>query len=144
MKHFGAKMEYADERVRDLMKAYDNYIANCSHIEMQTVYQTVVNMPAPRFYVSEKRASIVVSELLKGHPCRNKLKNEMFTEICRRVMELKKSNPTLGITELCAIVVQQPAPKFYMAAASAKMLIIRTRKKWIKEKLKRLYLYASL
>ena len=144
MKQVGDKMEYAEERIRDLMRAHDEYIANCRYIRMNELYQTIVNRPSRRFWVSDIRAALVIAKIAKGEkdildgmwPT----KKEMYLEIYRRVQELQKEFPNKKISELCARAVEQPAPKFYLAANSAKIMISKYRRQWKKEKLKRLRL----
>lgn len=139
MKHKGAVMEYSKERICDLMRAYDEYISSVVHIRMPDVYDNVVNMPSARFWVSNIRAALVVSAMIRGEADLDSMwpmKREMYIEIYQRVLVLKKSHPELTISELCARVVSQPAPKFYLTAGSAKMIICKARKEWIKRKMK--------
>lgn len=136
-------MEYSKERMDDLMRAYDEYISSCGYIRMPDVYRTVVNMPSSRFWVSDIRAALVVSAMIRGEADLEAmwpLRREMYEEIYRRVLELKNTYPDSSISELCAIVVGQPAPKFYLTANSAKVMICKARKEWIKEKWKKLRL----
>ena len=142
MKHHGAIMEYAEERIKDLMRAYDEYISSCVHIRMPDVYAAIVNMESMRFWVSEIRATKIIYAMLRGVPLKGMrpLKREMFEEILKRVLDLKKRRPELTIRECCCIVVAQPAPKFYLTPGSAKIMVCKARKKWMQEKLKRLRL----
>lgn len=143
MKQVGDKMEYSEERVRDLMRAHDEYIENCRYIRMNELYRTIVNRPSRRFWVSDIRASLVIAKIMKGEDVLEGMwptKKEMFLEIYRRVLDLQKEYPDKKISELCAMVVEQPAPKFYLAANSAKIMISKYRKQWRKEKQKRLRL----
>lgn len=142
MKHHGAIMEYAEERMQDLMRAYDEYISSCDHIRMPDVYAAIVNMEARRFWVSDVRATKVVYTMLRGLPIKGMrpLKREMFDEIFRRVLALRKRRPELTVGACCRIVVAQPAPKFYLTPGSAKVMVCKARKKWAREKLKRLRL----
>ncbi len=135
-------MEYAEERMQDLMRAYDEYISSCAYIRMPDVYAAIINMESMRFWVSEIRATKVIYAMLRGVPLKGMrpLKREMFEEILKRVLDLKKRRPELTVKECCCIVVAQPAPKFYLAPGSAKIMICKARKKWVKEKLKRLRL----
>ena len=137
MKHHGAIMEYAEERIKDLMRAYDEYISSCVHIRMPDVYAAIVNMESMRFWVSEIRATKVIYAMLRGVPLKGMrpLKREMFEEILKRVLDLKKRRPGLTIRECCCIVVAQPAPKFYLTPGSAKIMVCKARKKWMQEKL---------
>lgn len=140
MKHPGANMEYAEERLRDLMRAHDQYLASCAYIRMPELYDNIVNSPARRFYVSDTRAAVVISAMLKGKECKrmHPLKREMYQEILRRVMLIRDEHPAWTIAQLCAHAVMQPAPKFYITPGSAKVMVCKARKKWIAEKLRRL------
>lgn len=136
-------MEYSEERICDLMRAYDEYISSCKYIRMPDVYKNIVEMPSRRFWVSDIRVALVVSAIMRGEDVLNDmwpLKKEMYMEIHRRVIELAKDNPCMSIFELCSIVVAQPAPKFYLTPGSAKMMVCKARKRWIQEKWKRLRL----
>lgn len=144
MKHKGAVMEYSKERTDDLMRAYEEYISSCDYIRMPDVYNKVVNMPASRFWVSDIRAALVVSAMMRGEADLDAMwpmRKEMYEEIYRRVIKLRELHPLLSTSELCAIVVAQPAPKFYLTAGSAKSIICKARPEWIKEKRKRLRLF---
>lgn len=143
MKHKGAKMEYSKERMDDLMRAYDEYIASYGYIRMSELYNTIVNQPSARFWVSDIRAALVVSAIMRGEADLDSmwtLKKEMYEEIYRRVLALREERPELSTSELCAMVVVQPAPKFYLTPGSAKMMICKARKQWVEEKWKRLRL----
>lgn len=125
-------MEYSNERSEDLFRVYKEYIANCKYITMPEVYKTITNMPSRRFWVSDTRAALVVSTIIReGKQVLNSmwlLKREMYEEIYNRVIELKKTHPNKSITELCSSVVEQPAPKFYLTPGSAKILLCKIRR----------------
>lgn len=142
MKHKGSTMEYAEERINDLLRAYDEYISSCEYIRMPEVYSTIVNMASRRFWVSDIRATKVVYAMMRGAKLSGMrpLKREMFEEIFRRVFELRKKEPDLSVKDCCGIVVSQPAPKFYLTPGSAKVMICKARRKWVQEKLRRLRL----
>lgn len=131
MKHKGSLMEYSRERSDDLMRAYDEALASCDYIRLPDVYRSIVNMPSRRFWVSDIRAALVVSAIIRGNAplhrmCRSK--REMYEEIYRRVMNLRHSHPDKTVSQLCAIVVAQPAPKFYLSPGSAKIMICKAKK----------------
>lgn len=144
MKHKGALMEYSKERLDDLMRVYDEYVASCRYIRMPDVYKTIVNMPSRRFWVSDIRAALVVSAMIRGEAhleTMNITKREMYEEIHRRVMLMLEDNPSKTISELCSMVVAQPAPKFYITPGSAKIMVCKARKEWNRRKQQRLHLY---
>lgn len=140
MRPKGTQLEFTQERTVDLMRAYRKYLSSCRYINMSDVYENIVNMPASRFWVSEKRAFLVVSAILANKEDElsgmNPLKKEMFIEIANRIRQLQKTQSSAHLSELCSEVILQPAPKFYMSRASAKS-IIQQYKKWKKEKQKR-------
>lgn len=83
---------------------------------MPEIHKMVAESPSSRFWVSEERASIVVSAMLAGKPLprMNKNKLEMFKEIFTRFLQLKKIFPKRSVYDLVFDIVNQPAPKFYM------------------------------
>ena len=141
MKHKGAVMEYSMERMNDLMRAYDEYISSCDYIRIPEVYKVIVNMPSRRFWVSDIRAALVVSAMMRGENDLSgmwPLKKEMYEEIHTRVVALKSEYPELTISELCAKVIAQPAPKFYLTPGSAKMMICKAKNDGCKEKIEKI------
>jgi hypothetical protein len=94
--------------------------------------------------VSDIRAALVVSAMIRGEAhleTMNITKREMYEEIHRRVMLMLEDNPNKTISELCSIVVAQPAPKFYITPGSAKIMVCKARKEWNRRKQQRLHLY---
>lgn len=140
MKPYGSKFEYEAERNDELVTVYHQLIGAADHISLPEIYKQVVNMPASRFWVSEERAAIVISSMMKGdklHSMRP-TKKEMFEEIFRLAMALKNAQPDLSIFDLAFKVVRMPAPKFYMTPGYAKGIILNTKKKWYEERKRKL------
>jgi hypothetical protein len=141
MKRKGSVAECAGERGRDLMAAYDRCVAECRHISLPAVYARVAASPAPRFYVSPSRAALVVSLVARGKDALARMhcgKREMFGEISRRVALLRRGGDSRPLLALCADVVAQPAPSFYLTAGSVKMIVCKLRKEWNRQKRERL------
>lgn len=128
MKPYGSILEFTRERNADLMRAYRHQIRKPGHIRMSDIGAAIVNMPAARFWVSEERAAIVVSALLAGRDLPHNMrptKCEMFSEIYRRVIALRRSRPKATLFDLVSQVVNSPAPKFYMLPRSAMDIIYK-------------------
>lgn len=143
MKQPGTKIEYSEERVRDLMRAHDEYIDSCKYISMTELYKTIVDKPSKRFWVSETRCALVVSAMIRGEDVLDTMwpaKREMFQELYGRVMVLKRQYPNKTLIELCTMAIYQEAPKFYLSPGTAKVMISKYRKQWIRERMKRLHL----
>lgn len=133
MKSFGATLAFTHERNRALLKAYRHHIHHCSHINLPSIGRLIVDSPAPRFWVSEDRATAVVSAIMRGHPVLDAMrlsKREMFHEIYIRTMELKQTHPRAHLCELVSRVINSPAPKFYMEPSSALQYIFKIRNGW--------------
>lgn len=128
MKPHGSILEFTKERNADLMRAYRHQIARARHIRMKDIGAAIVNMPSVRFWVSEERATIVVSALIAGRDLPENMrptKCEMFSEIYRRVLKLRKKRPLCSLSELVCEVINSPAPKFYMLPRSAMDIIYK-------------------
>jgi len=112
------------------MRAYREAIAECNVIRMPDIFRAVVNKSSARFWVSEERAAIVISHLMRGGKLHNMrpLKKEMFHEIYRRVLALKADNPDMSLNQLAFFAVRQQAPKFYLTPGSAKVIICKIKK----------------
>lgn len=136
----GSTLEYTEERITALMEEYDRYIASCEYIRMSEVFDHIVNQPCRRFWVSNIRAAVVVARMLKGCKLKNMRpsKKEMFQEIFRRVCKMKEQFPSMPLFQLVAEVVAQPAPKFYLTASSAKIMVYKAKKEWYARKRQRM------
>lgn len=122
MKSFGSVLAFTRERNAALLKAYRHYVDSASFVSLNEIGVKIVNSPSPRFWVSEERAAAIVSAIMRGKPVLNSMrpsKREMFEEIYRRVLALKKIHPDWHLCRLVFDVVNSPAPKFYMEPSSA-------------------------
>lgn len=140
MKPYGSKAECEKERNNELITAYHKLLDDADYICTEEIYRKVVNMPTSRFFVSEERAAIVISKLMRG--CKLKgmrpTKREMFREIYRRAMLIRKKKPNMPVYDLAFEVVRQPAPKFYMEPGYARYIIFTNKKKWYEERKRKL------
>lgn len=136
MKNFGSHFEYEAHRNADLMRAYREELKASSHIRLPEILCTIVNRPSARFWVSEERAAIVMSRMLKGDslPEMRPLKREMYQDIFKIVQRLREEHPDRTLSQLTFEAVRQPAPKFYLTPGSAKVIISKIRRKWYKNR----------
>ncbi len=133
MKSFGAVLAFTRERNAALLKVYREQVYAAGYIRLDEIGEKIVNSPSPRFWVSEERATVVVSAIMRGKPVLKTMrpsKREMFEEIHRRVVALKKVHPDWYLCELVMEVVNSPAPKFYMKASSALERLFKIRNGW--------------
>lgn len=139
MKPHGSHFEYEEQRNDNLMAVYHEIIVKANYVRMPDIYEKVANSPSRRFWVSEERAAIVVSAMMRGDKLKNmrSLKREMYNEIYNRAMTLREKHPSMPVSQLVAMVVEQPAPKFYLTPGSVKVLICKIRKQWYYQRTKR-------
>lgn len=140
MKHRGNKVDYEQDRKNDLMSVFHRLIDEADFISMDDIYKKVVLEPSARFWVSEERAAIVLSKMLKGDDLHYMTANKraMFQEIYRRAVELRRKNPELSLVEVATRVVHQPAPCFYLEPKTARVYIFSVKRKWYEERKRRL------
>lgn len=126
-------MAFTHQRNAALLSAYRQLVDAASYIRLDEIGRKIVNSPSPRFWVSEERATAVVSAIMRGKPVLETMrptKREMFEEIHRRVVTLKRLHPDWCLLELVHEVVNAPAPKFYMKASSAIERLFKIRNGW--------------
>lgn len=138
MKHLGNVSDFKPLRDAELMRAFRRELIKAHYIYLPDIYTNIVEQPASRFWVSEERAAIVVAQLAKGYtlPSMRYQRREMMMEIYRRYKEMRKQHPRTPLNRLVAIIVNQPAPKHYLAPNSAREIIARYKRKGAKDERK--------
>lgn len=132
MKYFGSILDFTKQRNADLMRVYRDRLAEASIIVIPVIFQLVADSPASRFWVSEERAAIVISAMAAGKPMPRMRSNkrEMFEEIYRRYLLMRKDYPDKSVYELVTKIVNQPAPKFYLTPRTVGEFIYRIKNGW--------------
>lgn len=131
MKHPGSILHFTHQRNAELMRAYRHACRHRSFIAINDIAIEIVNSPSSRFWVSEERALVVISNILKGRPILDTMhpsKQEMFREIYRRTLLLLEQNTSLALSDAVFQAVNSPAPKFYMRPRCAIEIIRKIRK----------------
>lgn len=139
MKYIGSHFEYEDERNRELVRAVTEQMTTGSgYMQLKDACRLAVLSPCSRFWVSEERAAIVMSQLSKGEDIdkiiRSPTKREMYLEIFSRVKTILAKHPGMSIYDATFDVVTERAPKFYLTPASAKVIYYRIQSKWYEKK----------
>lgn len=146
MKYYGSILDFTQERNQELMRVYQEELSKAGYIVMPKIFEQVANSPCSRFWVSEERAAIVISTLLAGKviPNMRKNKSEMFDEIFRRFLIAREQYPEKSIYALAIMVVNQPAPKFYMTPRTVGELIYRIKNGWYEKQFNRYKNYSQV
>lgn len=128
MKHKGCNFPYAEQRKRELLRAFRIALESSKRVVMDDIFKMVVAYPCTRFWVTEERAFNVVKAMMKGlMPCPKGEKREMYEEIFSRVKLLKETHPEVSVYLLTQLAVNSPAPRFYLSPSQAKAIINGTR-----------------
>lgn len=146
MKRKNARFELEQERFDDLMRVFHECLAHTRHINTNQLLAMAIELPSSRFWVSEERATIVVSDMLKGKSIQhmNNNKRRMYEEIHKRVLSILKHSPNLPISRVVADVIQQQAPCFYMNIDNARRIYFPQKKQWYQKRLKRFKYLAGV
>jgi hypothetical protein len=146
VKYYGSILDFTQERNQELMRVYQEELSKAGYIVMPKIFEQVANSPCSRFWVSEERAAIVISTLLAGKviPNMRKNKREMFDEIFRRFLIARGQYPEKSIYALAIMVVNQPAPKFYMTPRTVGELIYRIKNGWYEKQFNRYKNYSQV
>lgn len=128
MKHKGSEFPYKSERDAELMRVFRREMASCRHIVIKDIFKRVAESACSRFWVTEERAAIVLTDMMNGKfHCVGKCKAEMYKELYARFIRLKESNPYLPFSKLVFFSVNSPAPKFYLSCSQVRAIINRIR-----------------
>lgn len=131
MKKPNSTCEFARHRSELLLQNFRASIATQSKISRTKALKEAVELPAPRFWVSEARAAAVVGQLLRGIDALSGMhdeKRKMYEEIFLRVRALKRLHPSRSIGDLVFEVVNNEAPRYYIKWETAGKLIKALRK----------------
>lgn len=132
MKHQGSCCEFAKERDENLLSVYRDLLSEASYpISHPSILQKLVDHPSKRFWVSSERATIVISDMMKGKDISgmNQTRIDMFTEILSRVINYQQTHADQrSLFLIVEDIVNQEAPRFYLTTGSAKIIIHKIKK----------------
>lgn len=133
MRHKGSDSEFKEVRDNEILALYRKYLNESPNIVVSRMLNDIVNSPSSRFWITEQRAAIVLGQMKKGDtfPDAYPQKRAMYNELYRRANEIWKKNPTMSVYSVASIVVEQPAPSFYMSTTLCNLIISRAkRREW--------------
>lgn len=125
-------MEIISDRDKDLLEAYQKTIEKSEYpFNLTDVLQKTVKMPAKRFYSSTKYACMCIKAMKEGRPViyHQEEKERMIREVWRRVQQEVKAHPDEKLDRLVELVMDRPAPEFYLKITSAKVILCKAKQK---------------
>jgi len=121
MKRFGAECEFKRERNTEIMRHYRAYVRRVRRIDLTEISEELSRMPASRFWISEERALIIVSQMRRGialSPSTRPMKRRLYYDLYARALQVLRGAPGITLTEAVRRAVYSPAPSFYLTARS--------------------------
>lgn len=111
--------EIKQQMYEDLRKTYEKVLRsdgiNMDFVPKRTVVNLVLSTPAPRFYLTAKQASAYVLGYYRGDSFVMRHKNlDMIKAMVERYEELRKKHPYMQQSMIWEMLVDSPAPKFYI------------------------------
>ncbi len=125
MKSINAICLYVEERNAALCRTFNRMLDSDGYSDINRVFDELASQPAPRFYISEDRALL----LLRNHrrtgrwALKKPERIAMLEEINARVERVLKENPGLGLYDAVCCVVNSPAPSFYITPGTARTYV---------------------
>ena len=125
--------ELKKARDKALCAVYRKALAECTFATMREVARYVCKQPAPRFYIEAEKASILIGRILSNvslinqNNCTRRLSWELF----RRYKAYLAAHPDskLSRERVLELLVDEPAPEFYIEAQCARKIIYKERKR---------------
>ena len=131
MRKVNSVSEFSSERSELLLNHFRKSIATQSVISASRAFHEAAEAPAPRFWVSEAQAVRVINRMAKGEDPTVDMfpeKRDMYREIFRRVMEIKREHPEMTLGDIVFTVVNSEAPKSYISDVRAAQIIMAARR----------------
>ncbi len=127
------KKRYSDksDRDRDLYEAFKVQLDKARYPFLLTdVLEATVKSPAPRFYMSARRALEIITDIRGGNPPpMSDNKERMVRDIMTRLEVAENDNPGTSTKHLLEAILDQPAPEFYLKPTSAKTILCNEKRR---------------
>ena len=132
MKNCFMVMEALSDRDRDLLRAYREVLSEVSYpFSLKEVMERTVRKPARRFYSSTKYAYLCIKAMRENKPIlyQQEEKERMIREVWRRVSQEERLHPDAKLDQIVELVMDRPAPEFYLKPSSAEVILCRAKRK---------------
>lgn len=117
-------------RDRDLFLCYQKALLNHDFRNQWEAIEYVRSHPAPRYYISPKSCSLLLGRIFAGKPIDrlNSLARKRIRRLessYRQLVQGEGSMKGLSRERICEIIVDMPAPEFYVTHRYATRIISR-------------------
>ena len=125
--------ELTQSQARALYGVYKKGLEEGRFSSLSNAAEWVRRQPAPCFYISSKRASILVGMIQSGVSLLNQGYNmrRMAWQLFRKYKEYRKENPDTDLSRerILELIVDSPAPEFYLSAEAVRHILFNEIKK---------------
>lgn len=117
---------------KDLAEAYRHVYSSCR--SQEEAWNKAVCQPAPRYYISPKRAYHIMIEMVKGNfdvvDVMPPKKRKMYYDLFNVVQSMTQKTEYIGksLWFICQFAVSSPAPEFYISVEALRKTINCCRK----------------
>lgn len=124
-------IELKAQRDRDLYCVYCRCLRECDFASMRDAADYVRKQPASQFYISSREAMRHIVNINMGYSLEhlNPLAKKRILLIYERYMKYRREHPESTPGESIEIVVEQPAPEFYIGAEMSRKILQKERRK---------------
>lgn len=137
-----ANIELAEMRNDDLLRAVREAVANN---DVATDYEAIliaINSPSKRYWCTSSAAAKALWRLSKGDPLAEMrpTSRERYQSLYELYLQMREERQYKGksIYYISCLLVEQPAPKFFLTPKTAEKIYRRWRKKRLREHLARM------
>ena len=116
-----------EERDRAVFEAYNDAISHNDFKTQEDAFEYVRTHPAPRFFIEPEFCTTVICRMLRNEPMgiKGEHQRRKFNELFRRYKEFLAENPTYPSIVICSIIVNEPAPEFFISTRSVRLIVSR-------------------
>lgn len=118
-----------------LYEVFRKGLSEGSFATMRDAARYVCRQPAPRYYIEAEKASILVGRILHGVSLinLNSCSRRMAWQLYRRYREYLEAHPGCGLSRerVMEILIDEPAPEFYLEAQRVRKILYQERRKAI-------------
>lgn len=130
MKRKGSCSYFIEQRNEELRRACRKEVMSAGYKRLSDVWETIVEQPTSRFFVSEERMTTLVRHRLRHGqwPAQEKLnatRYAMYEEVWRRYLLQRAEHPQKPIDDIVHEIVNSQAPSFYLTPGSARAIFYR-------------------
>lgn len=120
-------MKLRERRDRELFRSYQKALQENDFVDQRQAVDFVRKHEAPRWFVSKEFCAAVISSWLRGKEfCRmRENKRRKFEALYGIYLSLRNEFPysAMNLLELCATIVETPAPEWFIDYQSASRII---------------------